>query len=133
MTIQEALDMHRRYRDQMDPRGAEVEPDEALLMQEFDIRFDGQRYLFAGYRYERLADAVNYAKLMRLRPAQEPPDASSSGSSAIEPVPSPADLARMAALDVRYAKGLYHFGLYRYERMQDAENYARLCRARGWR
>lgn len=123
--------MHRRYRDQLDRYAAVGERDEALLMQEFDICFDGRRYLFAGYRYDRLADAVNYAKLMRLRPALEVQGGRSRSSRAIESIPSPADLERLAALNVRYDQGLYHFGAYCYERLQDAENYALLCRDRG--
>lgn len=124
--------MHRRYREQLDCDAILGERDEMLLMQEFGISFDGRRYLFAGYRYDRLADAVNYAKLMRLRPATELRGSRSESPRGVEPIPSVADLVRMAALDVRYEQGLYHFGGYRYERMQDAENYARLCQARGW-
>lgn len=41
--------------------------EELLVMSEFDISYDGQRYLFSDYRYERLDDAVNYAKLNRER------------------------------------------------------------------
>ena len=37
------------------------------LMAEYGISFDGERYHFENYRYAKLADAVNYAKLQRSR------------------------------------------------------------------
>ena len=33
----------------------------------YGISFDGEKYQFAGYRYDKLADAVSYAKLMNKR------------------------------------------------------------------
>jgi hypothetical protein len=38
-------------------------PDEVGLMEQFQITFDGEKYHFGEYRYESLADAVNFAKL----------------------------------------------------------------------
>jgi hypothetical protein len=35
---------------------------EQVLMASLGIQFDGQAYSFAGYRYDRLADAVRYAR-----------------------------------------------------------------------
>lgn len=43
--------------------------DERMLMAEYAIGFDGLRYTYNGYRYDRLADAVAYSKLMRSRPS----------------------------------------------------------------
>lgn len=35
---------------------------ESQRMKEYGILFDGERYSFGEYRYEKLADAINYAK-----------------------------------------------------------------------
>jgi hypothetical protein len=35
---------------------------EQMLMASLGIQFDGHAYCFAGYRYDRLADAVKYAR-----------------------------------------------------------------------
>jgi curved DNA-binding protein CbpA len=40
---------------------------DAKLMQEFGISFDGEHYLYGEHRYEKLADALNYARLQRSR------------------------------------------------------------------
>lgn len=37
------------------------------LMAELGITFDGRSYRYEDYRYDRLADAINYAQLMRVR------------------------------------------------------------------
>lgn len=37
------------------------------LMAEFGISFDGERYHFQSYRYDKLSDAVNYARIQRSR------------------------------------------------------------------
>lgn len=31
-------------------------------MRRYGISFDGEKYQFSGYRYDKLADAVNYAR-----------------------------------------------------------------------
>lgn len=128
--------MHRRHRESEDkhnpPRGPELGSDETRLMQEFGIQFDGLRYVYRCYRYECLSDAVSYAKLMRLKPECTQSSIPRHGAT-VSPSPSTQDLQRMASLNIRYDNGLYRFGSYRYERMQDAEAYARLCQKRGWR
>ena len=42
-------------------------PTDVPQMQEYGISFDGERYSFDGYHYEKLADAINYAKLQKKR------------------------------------------------------------------
>jgi len=37
-------------------------PSDGELMATYGISFDGKQYGYAGYRYDRLADAVNYAR-----------------------------------------------------------------------
>jgi hypothetical protein len=39
------------------------------LMNQFNISFDGRQYEFNGYRYDRLSDAVSYARLVTTRNA----------------------------------------------------------------
>lgn len=48
-------------------RQEQQQPTDVRQMQEYGISFDGERYSFAGYRYEKLADAINYAKLQNKR------------------------------------------------------------------
>jgi hypothetical protein len=47
----------RQPREFRPPTGAEQ-----ALMASLGIQFDGQAYSFAGYRYDRLADAVKFAR-----------------------------------------------------------------------
>jgi len=50
-----------------------IQGDEALSMaarmKELAVDFDGRQYRFAGYRYDRLVDAIDYAELIRSRSA----------------------------------------------------------------
>jgi hypothetical protein len=41
--------------------------DEPSLMAKYEITREGERYAFRSYKYDRLADAVNYARLIRGR------------------------------------------------------------------
>lgn len=38
---------------------------DTAMMAEFNIKFDGSHYSFQGYRYEKLVDAINYARKRR--------------------------------------------------------------------
>jgi hypothetical protein len=45
-----------------------VEPlNEATAMERYGIKFDGEKYHFEQYAYDKLSDAVNYARLMETR------------------------------------------------------------------
>jgi hypothetical protein len=98
------------------------------LMSEFSIGRAGRYYTWRGYRYECLADAVNYAQLVRTRPA-----AMGDSLLADEPVENseraqaltPADREHMFALGIGFEKGQYVFAGYRYDLFVDAEIYAR--------
>lgn len=56
-------------------RAAEVErveklrppPSDAQQMEEYGITFDGDRYTYGEYKYDRLSDAISYAKLQKIR------------------------------------------------------------------
>ena len=91
-----------------------------------DITYDGRQYRYGSYRYDRREDAVAYAQIARAR--GEVPDF--SGSSAVgDPLPGRADTALMAELGITLdERGGYRFGLYRYDRLADALNYAKRAR-----
>lgn len=101
------------------------------LMSEFSIQYDGRRYQWSGYRYDRLADAVAYARLMRSKQAQEGSTASlPRGDAAVDlpsQSPSEADRQLMAELSVLFEAGVYVFRGFRYDRLADAASYARRC------
>ncbi len=42
-------------------------PSDAQQMKEYCISFDGERYTYGEYKYDKLADAINYAKLQKKR------------------------------------------------------------------
>jgi len=112
----------------VDPRltvTAESHADDAALMSEWSIRFDGRRYTYGGYRYGRLADAVGYAKLMRARQLPDPGAEISQADERFEP-PGAADRQLMAAHSVSFKAGVFEFSGYRYDHLSDALNYARL-------
>jgi hypothetical protein len=107
-----------------------VEPDapgeRARLMAEFSIAYNGRHYQYGRYRYDHLADAVNYAK-------QRPMPPGSDGPGPMPAVEAPDESQRrlMAASAITFQDGVYHLGTYRYDRLADAVNYARLQRPEG--
>jgi len=92
-------------------------------MTEFSVGFDGFRYHYNGYRYDRWEDAVAYARLLRNRPSQI--DAAVALAPGRERVPSDTDQALMASLGIRFDGRAYRFGDYRYDQLSDAVTYAR--------
>jgi hypothetical protein len=92
------------------------------LMARFSIAFNGRHYLYGPYRYDHLADAVNYARLQR-------ENGSGGGATpAPELVKAPSESQRelMSALAITFQDGVYRLGAYRYDRLADAVDYARL-------
>jgi len=97
------------------------------LMSELAITFSGRQYQYAQYRYDRLEDAVAYAKLQLVSPS------ASDAADSLPPersVEAPDDLQRrrMATHGITFEDGVYSLGPYRYERLADALRYARLPR-----
>jgi len=45
-------------------RGGEDEATRAKLMRDLAVGFDGRQYTYAGYRYDKLEDAIRHAKLI---------------------------------------------------------------------
>lgn len=104
------------------PLPAEVRDDERL-MAELSITWDGRSYHYGPFRYERLEDAVAYARLERERSiARVTPRA-----NMLQP-PSEEQRRAMADAQITYADGVYRFGGHSYERLDDALAYARLRR-----
>ena len=99
-------------------------------MAELCITFNGRKYDYRGYRYDRFADAVNYARLDRSR-AFDDRGAHDAAPLERSPVPSEAELELMRTLDISFADGVFHWREYRYDRLADAVAYARREQARG--
>jgi hypothetical protein len=121
-------DMTKTHRKSTDTLGVES-PERERLMVDLSIGFDGLRYEYNGYRYDALADAANYARLMRSRPLQADPGGSFMQSARVD-APSDADRKLMTALAIEYDAGVYRFDGYRYDRLADAVTYAKLSARR---
>jgi len=100
------------------------------LMAELSISYNGRHYQYERYRYDLLADAVDYAKLQRSVPAGADLDGPPPPPEQME-IPDTSQREMMASLGISFVEGVYHFGPYRYDRLSDAVNYARLRRASG--
>ena len=95
-------------------------------MAQFDIACDGLRYYRNGYRYDRLEDAVAYARLMSTRPGQEDTVGTFTQRKMLA-WPTDAEQALMASLRIRFDHGAYRFEDFRYDQLADAVNYAKLA------
>ena len=96
----------------------------ARQMAELRIRCDGRSYHYRGYRYDRLLDAMSYARLDRERGSREPV----GDEARLEhvPLPTQADRALMQALAITFDGGVFRWREYRYDRLADAVAYASL-------
>ena len=103
--------------------------DRHRLMAGFSISYNGRRYRYDRYCYDLLKDAVDYARLQCALPPPERPDAADA-MAASEVTEAPDESARelMAAHGITFQEGVYRLGEYRYDRLVDAVNYARLRR-----
>lgn len=112
---------------------AAVRQERERLMDELAIRQDGTTFVYNGYRYGRLGDAVDYARLIRSREAAggelEMPVGPFSSIHAPQG-PSDEDRALMSSLAIFLEQGQYRFENYRYDRLADAVLYARLAQRR---
>src|SRR5439155_20761501 len=64
----------------------------------------GREHQYDRYRYDLLADALDYAKLQRSQVG----------------IPHASERELMVSLDITLVDGTYHFGPHRYERLSDA-------------
>ena len=91
---------------------------------EAGIIFNGRSYSYRGYRYDHLAEAVNYAELDRSR-AFADPGADDAAPLERVPRPSAAEREHMRKVGITYVDGVFCWGEYRYDRLADAIAYAR--------
>jgi hypothetical protein len=104
---------------------AEAAGERARLMAELFIAYDGRQYQYGSHRYDRLEDAIDYA---RLQGGELPASAGPAPMPAARPVEEPDESQRrlMAELAITFQDGVYRLGAYRYDRLADAVSYARL-------
>ncbi|MBB6092482.1 hypothetical protein HNQ60_001360 [Povalibacter uvarum] len=104
----------------------------AHLMTELSIVRDGRYYRYEGYCYERLADAVAYAAVVRARQARPVEPVAEQLTSVDVPNAvdglSVTDHLLMFELAITFENGSFVFNGFRYDRLVDAANYARLIR-----
>jgi hypothetical protein len=95
-------------------------------MAEFSVGYDGPRYHYNGYRYDKWQDAVAYASLMRSRPEQVDTAGPFLPGKRSAPT-TDAEHALMTSLGIRFDDGAYRFEGFRYDALSDAVNYAKLA------
>ena len=100
--------------------------DRAQLMADLSIAYDGLRYYYGSYRYDRLEDAVDYARLQLARSGGHA--RMRMARPAILQAPGDGEWRAMTSSGITYAGGVYRLGEYRYDRLADALAYARLQR-----
>ena len=89
------------------------------------VGFDGRKYRYKSYSYDKSTDALNYSRLDRTRLGSEsetkdPPE----WVDAI--VPTGAERQQMEKMGITYDGKHYRYKEYRYDRVADAVNYAQL-------
>ena len=94
-------------------------------MAEFFVAFNGRHYLYGPYRYDHLADALNYARLQRANVGAGEQFGATPAPQPVE-APSESDRQLMNTLDITFLDGVYQLGAYRYDRLAHAVAYARL-------
>lgn len=108
------------------PRESEdLGADEKRRLAESGIGFDGRYYRYREYRYDRLADAVNYAEL-ESRKSGRPPIDGQLPQWLERPKPSAEERLLMEQFDIAFDGRVYLYKAYRYDRCMDAANYAKL-------
>ncbi|KRB14692.1 hypothetical protein [Rhizobacter sp. Root16D2] len=120
------LDHRTDPEEPVDERTGEAEPSERTrLMAQFAIRYDGNHYKCNGFRYVRLADAVNYARLVCAREADQVRQRESAHPGI--DTPSDAERSTMAALAISCKDGVYSFAGFDYHHLSDAVHFATLA------
>lgn len=93
-------------------------------MSEFSISYNGRHYHFAQFRYDSIGDALAYARLQRSTPGGE--GLERMPAAQILEKPDESQRRIMESLAITFEDGIYHLGSFRYDRLADAVNYARL-------
>lgn len=92
------------------------------------VSFDGIYYHFRQYRYERLDDAMRYARAQYSRPGYQP-DSSFVPQWLPAWEPDATQREAMRVLDIGFDNGRFNVGPYRYENLADAIAFARQARS----
>ncbi len=101
--------------------------DDERVAKALGIGFDGRQYRYRAYRYDELSDALTYVRLQRARPGYR--EEAAAEVPWLDPeVPTDGEMREMDDLAISFDGRLYHYGDYRYERVGDAVDYARLSR-----
>lgn len=96
-----------------------AQPETERQMAEFGIGYDGRQYVYNGYLYGRLADAIAYARLMRSRSTQEESGGGTFVKRKAFAAPTDADRTLMDSLAIDFADGVYRFEGFRYDGLSD--------------
>jgi hypothetical protein len=86
------------------------------------ISFDGRAYHYHEYSYERLADALDYAKLDRNKLGSREDLTIRAWKQWVGPTPD--ERLQMAAHGIFYERGQYCYGPYHYDLLPAALDYA---------
>lgn len=86
------------------------------------ISFNGKKFAYRDFRYDRLEDAVSYAELDAGREGGQP--AVTLANWLDRPIPNVADQAVMKLHGISFEDGRYRYLDYRYDRLADAANFA---------
>jgi hypothetical protein len=97
------------------------------LVSELGIWFDGRSFHYQEYRYDRLDDAVAYAKIDQRRPGRHQLALPETWEQWCGPTSD--ELALMTAFGISYEGGAYHFREFRYDTLEQAAAYARMIMA----
>jgi hypothetical protein len=89
----------------------------------FGISFDGRAYHYREYSYDRLADALGYARLDRTRPGFREDATPRRWKQWVGPTPE--EQLHMAAHGIVHEHGHYYYGPYRYDLLSAALDYAK--------
>jgi hypothetical protein len=101
---------------------SEADQDRAMRL---GIAFNGTQFVYRDFKYDRLADAFSYAELDIQREGRQPV-ATTSADWLPRPIPNSVDQALMKQYGIIFEDWRYKFRGYRYDRLADAVNYARV-------
>ena len=115
-------------RDLDDPSDKQREVEEQKNAgKEFGIGFDGRQFRYRAHRYDRFSDALTYARLAHATPNH--PDKAGAAAEWLDPKgPTDDEMRSMEELAISFDGKQYRYEGHRYERVNDAINYARLSR-----
>lgn len=91
----------------------------------FSVRYDGRRYEYDGYYYDRVEDALFYARLTGMKHLRRPEANLATGWPPTR-APDDEDSKTMSSMGITFEAGRFHFREFHYDRLDDAVNYAKL-------